>query len=103
MRARAARQLDLTDSFQPVTPANEFPDRLDAWVDWRPIQQGLEGMFTATTGRLPQPPLTVFKRLLLEHFHGLSDPQCEALVLDRLSGSGHTGCEFGTVRARAKT
>lgn len=85
MRARASRQLDLTDRFLPVTPANEFLDRLDALVDWRPIQQRLEGMFTATTGRLPQPPLTVFKMLLLEHCYGLSDPQCEALVLDRLS------------------
>ena len=85
MRPRPARQLDLTDSFLPTAPANDFLDRLEALVDWRPVRKALEGMFTATTGRLPQPPLTVFKMLLLEHFYGLSDPQCEALVLDRLS------------------
>ena len=85
MRTRPSRQLDLTDSFLPTAPANDFLDRLDSLVDWNPIRRELEGMFTAATGRLPQPPLVVFKMLLLQHFHGLSDPQCEALVLDRLS------------------
>jgi IS5 family transposase len=85
MRTRPARQLSLTDSFLPVAPANDFLDRLDSLVDWRPIQTALEAMFTATTGRLPQPPLSVFKMLLLQHCYGVSDPQCEALVKDRLS------------------
>ncbi|HMO66108.1 MAG TPA: IS5 family transposase [Verrucomicrobiota bacterium] len=91
MRTRPARQLDLTDSFLPTAPANEFLDRLDALVDWRPIRRELEGLFTATTGRLPQPPLAVFKMLLLQNFYGLSDPQCEALVRDRLSWRKFTG------------
>ena len=63
MRSRASRQLDLTDSFLPLTLADEFLDRLDALVDWQLIQQRLEAIFTATTGRLPQLALTVFKRL----------------------------------------
>lgn len=91
MRTRPSRQLDLTDSFLPTVPANDFLDRLDALVDWQPIQRELESMFTATTGRLPQPPLVVFKMILLQHFYGLSDPQCEALVLDRLSWRKFTG------------
>jgi IS5 family transposase len=73
------------DRFLPTAPANEFLDRLDVLVNGQPIRQALEGMFTAATGRLPQPPLAVFKMLLLEHFYGVSDPQCEALVADRLS------------------
>jgi IS5 family transposase len=85
MRTRPTRQLDLTDSFLPTAPANPFLDRLDTLVDWQPIQAALDAMFTATTGRLPQPPLSVFKMLLLQHCYGLSDPQCEALVTDRLS------------------
>jgi hypothetical protein len=91
MRPRPAQQLSLTDSFLPAAPANDFLDRLDALVDWQPIRQDLEAMFTATTGRRPQPPLAVFKMLLLEHCYGLSDPQCEALVLDRLSWRKFTG------------
>jgi len=85
MRTRPARQLSLTDGFLPAAPANDFLDRLDTLVDWQPIRQAVEAMFSATTGRLPQPPLCVFKMLLLEHCYGLSDPQCEELVKDRLS------------------
>lgn len=85
MRQRPAKQLGFTDSFLPTTPANDFLDRLEELVDWQPVQTALEAMFTARTGRLPQPPLTVFKMLLLEHCYGLSDPQCEELVGDRLS------------------
>jgi IS5 family transposase len=85
MRTHPARQLDLTDSFLPAAPANRFLERLDALVDWRPLRAALEAMFTATTGRLPKPPLVVFKMLLREHCYGLSDPQCEELVQDRLS------------------
>lgn len=85
MRQRPPRQLDLTDSFLPAAPANDFLDRLATLVDWRPMQTAVEAMFTGTTGRFPQPPLCVFKMLLLQHCYGLSDPQCEELVKDRLS------------------
>ena len=91
MRSRPATQLTLTDSFQPAVPANDFLDRLDELVDWRPMQSALAAMFTATTGRLPQPPLVVFKMLLLQTCYGLSDPQCEEQVRDRLSWRKFTG------------
>lgn len=91
MRSRPPAQLTLTDSFQPAAPANDFLDRLDQLVDWQPIAATLAGMFTATTGRLPPPPLAVFKMLLLQTCYGLSDPQCEEQVRDRLSWRRFTG------------
>jgi transposase, IS5 family len=42
-------------------------------------------MYPATTGRPPCPPLVLFKMSLLQHCYGLSDPQCEELVADRIS------------------
>jgi hypothetical protein len=42
-------------------------------------------MYPATTGRPPCAPLMLFKMSLLQHCYGLSDPQCEELVSDRLS------------------
>ena len=54
-------------------------------MDWTPLRRELEELFTASTGRLPRPPLAVFKRLLLQRCYGLSDPQCGELVGDRLS------------------
>ena len=42
-------------------------------------------MYPATTGRPPCAPLALFKMSLLQHCYGLSDPQCEELVSDRLN------------------
>jgi IS5 family transposase len=94
MRARPGQQLSLTDSFLPAAPANVFLDRLNALVDRQPIRSALEAMFTATTGRLPQPPLVVFKMLPLQNCYGLSDPQCGEQVRDRLSWRKFTGLSF---------
>lgn len=78
-------QLGLLDSFMPATPTNEFLQRLDAALDWRPIERVLQAMYPASTGRPPCAPLALFKMSLLQHCYGLSDPQCEELVGDRLS------------------
>jgi IS5 family transposase len=78
-------QYGLLDSLMVATPANEFLQRLDAVLDWRPIEAALHAMYPASTGRPPCPPLALFKMSLLQHCYGLSDPQCEELVGDRLS------------------
>ncbi len=69
----------------PATLANDFLERLESLLDWKPIESALQAMYPATTGRPPQPPLALFKMSLLQHCYGLSDPQCEELVTDRLS------------------
>ena len=78
-------QRGLLDSLMPSTPGNEFLRRLDSAMDWRPMEAALQAMYPATTGRPPQPPLVLFKMSLLQHCYGLSDPQCQELVTDRLS------------------
>jgi len=65
--------------------ANDFLEKLDRTLDWKPIERTLQGMYPATTGRPPYPPLVLFKMSLLQHCYGLSDPQCEELVADRIS------------------
>jgi transposase, IS5 family len=86
--------MNLLDGLIASAPGNDFLERLDQLVDWSPLQRRLEAMFTAATGRLPQPPLVVFKMLLLQHCYGLSDPQCEAQVKDRLSWRKFVGLSF---------
>ena len=86
--------MNLLDGFMQSAPTNDFLERLNELIDWKPVAQKLEGMFTATTGRLPEPPLVVFKMLLLEHCYDLSDPQCEELVKDRLSWRKFVGLSF---------
>jgi IS5 family transposase len=78
-------QLGLLDSLMPCAPANDFLERLDGALNWQPIERALQAMYPATTGRPPCPPLALFKMSLLQHCYGLSDPQCEELVSDRMS------------------
>ena len=78
-------QLGLLDSLMPSAPANDFLETLDTALDWKPIERALQAMYPATTGRPPCAPLALFKMSLLQHCYGLSDPQCEELVGDRLS------------------
>jgi IS5 family transposase len=73
------------DSLMIATPTNEFLERLDRTLDWKPIEKTLQAMYPATTGRPPCAPLALFKMGLLQRCCGLSDPQCEELVGDRLS------------------
>ena len=78
-------QMGLLDSLMTTTPANDFLQRLDTVLDWKPMEAALQAMYPAATGRPPCPPLALFKMSLLQHCYGLSDPQCEELVADRLS------------------
>ena len=78
-------QLGLLDSLMPSAPTNDFFEKLDGALDWRPLETVLHAMYPATTGRPPCAPLVLFKMSLLQHCYGLSDPQCEELVPDRWS------------------
>jgi Transposase domain (DUF772) len=59
-----------------------FLGKLEAVVDFTPIEAALREAYTATRGR--DPPV-MFKMTLLQHFYDLSDPECEAQVADRRS------------------
>jgi len=85
MQTMTNPQFGLLDSLMPSAPANDFLERLDGALDWKPIERALHAMYPATTGRPPCAPLTLFKMSLLQHCYGLSDPQCEELVADRFS------------------
>src|SRR6202012_5390411 len=55
-------------------------------VDWSRIEGLLSGLVRPDrAGEAAYPPLVLFKALLLQRWHGLSDPQLEAALSDRLS------------------
>jgi transposase, IS5 family len=85
MKTTTNPQLGLLDSLMPATVGNDFLEKLDRALDWKPVERALQAMYPAATGRPPCPPLALFKMGLLQHCYGLSDPQCEELVADRLS------------------
>jgi IS5 family transposase len=60
--------------------------QIDGLVDWVPIETLLSGLVKPKAkGEAAYPPLVLFKALLLQRWHGLSDPQLEAALSDRLS------------------
>ena len=85
METTTNAQMGLLDSLTTAIPTNDFLERLDRTLAWRPIEKALQTMYPATTGRPPCAPLAPFKMSLLQHCYSLSDPQCEELVTDRLS------------------
>ena len=85
MQTTTNPQLGLLDSLMPPAAANDFLEKLDRALDWKPLEAAVQAMYPAQTGRPPCPPLALFKMSLLQHCYGLSAPQCEELVGDRLS------------------
>lgn len=85
MKTTPNAQFGLLDSLTTHLPANEFLQRLEGALEWKPIEAALQALYPATTGRPPCPPIVLFKMCLLQHCYGLSDPQCEEMVSDRLS------------------
>ena len=65
--------MGLLDSLMIATPTNEFLERLDGTLDWKPLEKALQAMYPATTGRPPCAPLALFKMSLLQHCYGLSE------------------------------
>ena len=80
MHATTNPQLGLLDGFMTSTISNDFLEKLERGLDWKPIEAVLQRMYPATTGHPPHPPLVLFKMSLLQHCYGLSDPQCEEMV-----------------------
>lgn len=83
MQTTTNPQLGLLDSLMPSTLTNDFLEKLDRALDWKPMERALQAMYPARTGRPPCAPLALLKMSLLQHCYGLSDPQCEELVTDR--------------------
>jgi len=60
-------QLGLLDSLMPAAVTNDFLQKLDTALNWKPIERALQAMYPATTGRPPCAPLVLFKMSLLQH------------------------------------
>lgn len=54
-------------------------------VDWEPFAGLLAPIHCAAKGEAAYPPLMMFKVVLLQRWYGLSDPQIEEALFDRMS------------------
>lgn len=62
-----------------------FLDEVDRIVNWAELTKELEGIYGSATGRPSYPLEVLLKSALLQQWYGLSDPQMEAALADRLS------------------
>jgi IS5 family transposase len=60
-------------------------EKIAALLDWVAIEKLLGGVHASRRGEAAYPPTMMFKVLLLQRWYGLSDPEMEAALGDRLS------------------
>jgi IS5 family transposase len=84
MAHREIGQLSLADGLVEGG-RNASLERIAELVDWVPIGVLLSGVHASVRGPKSYPPLMMLKALLLQQWHGLSDPELEAMLGDRIS------------------
>ena len=83
MARKSSQQQSLADAFQASHPAIEKFDDIHALLDWSRFEFLFNDIYSSRKGELALPPLMMFKALLLQAWHKLSDP-----VLEKSLGSG---------------
>lgn len=96
MKGTIKSQMELMDGWvaKPMK-GNEFLERIGREVEFGRIEKELGKMYESGMGRPSNPPLMMFKMVLLEFFYNLSDPQVEEQVNDRLSFRRFVGLGLG--------
>ena len=80
------------------TKTAAFLARMDSVIDWKPlvkIVSSLNKSGSKKGGRPRHHPMLMVKALFLQHFYGLSDPQLQEQLNDRLSFQHFVGLSLG--------
>src|SRR5262249_12096156 len=86
MSERRIGQLSFADNLvADASQGNATLKRIAELVEWKEIESLLAGLRSGAMGAPGYPALALFKALLLQQFYGLSDPQLEEALADRLS------------------
>ena len=86
MAERSMGQMSFADNLvADVVEGNTTLDRIAGLIDWTEIGGLLSGLRAGVMGAPGYPALILFKAMLLQQWHGLSDPELEDALKDRLS------------------
>ena len=85
MSRRDLSQPSLVDALVSGYGKSGFLDRIEQTFDWSGFETLLAPIHASTRGAPGWPPLAMFKIVLLQQWHTLSDPAAEEAVRDRLS------------------
>jgi IS5 family transposase len=69
----------------PRLGSNDRLDKIAGLLDWSAVERAMKGLRTGDRGAPPYAPLTMLKALLVQQWYGLSDPELEEALSDRLS------------------
>ena len=84
MIRQQSKQIGLADSFIVQPRLVSILDKIDTIIDWEPIRRRIEELYRLDgPGRPAFPAISLFKTLLLQGWHDLSDYAAEAAVGDR--------------------
>lgn len=92
MAVKAVGQLGLCEGLIPAERGrNATLERVASLVDWTMFEAALSGLRDGGPGRPGYPVLVLFRALLLQAWHGLSDRELEGALGDRLSFARFVG------------
>jgi IS5 family transposase len=97
MPKRRVGQLDFVDGLVAQRPQSRPSALMEiaGLVDWSAFETLLSALPVAARGEPSYPALVMFKALLLQRWHGLSDPEMETALADRLSFMAFVGLSLG--------
>ncbi|MBD3331174.1 IS5 family transposase [Candidatus Peregrinibacteria bacterium] len=76
------------------TRKREFFERVNEMINWNPIVYRIEKLYSKDNGRPGFSALMMFKSLLLAQWYGLSDPELEDCLKDRISFKKFVGLQM---------
>ena len=76
------------------TTNREFFEKLKRLINWNPVIYRIEKLYKEDNGRPAFPALLMFKALLLAQWYGLSDPELEDCLKDRISFKQFVGLQM---------
>lgn len=93
MAWKNTKQMSLADALAFEHDALKVLDEVHDLINWERIEGMLSCIYASRKGELAWPPLLLFKALLLQSWHNLSDPQLETslardIVFRRFVGLG---------------
>ncbi|WP_321428544.1 IS5 family transposase [uncultured Methanolobus sp.] len=78
----------LNEEYKRLQSVGDRLAEIESLIDWKPFRPILESMYknrTASGGRPEADVIVMFKMLVLQQWHGLSDPELERQCIDRIS------------------
>lgn len=78
----------LNEEYKRLQSVGDKLAEIDSLIDWSPFRPILESMYinrTASGGRPEADVIVMFKMLVLQQWHGLSDAELEKQCIDRIS------------------